>query len=358
MTRKLLWTVGAVAVIGFSGAGAATLDDVRNAGTVKCGVDGGLPGFSAPDDKGAMRGIDADVCRAVAAAVLGDAGKVQYVPLTAKERFTALSSGEVDILSRNTTHTLRRDASLGINFTYYNYIDGQGFLVKSDLGVNGAKELNGASVCIQAGTTTELNLGDYFRANGMDYTPVSYDTSVQTREGFEGGSCDVLTSDMSQLAAIRSELQNPASAVILPETISKEPLGPVVRQGDDQWFNIVKWVLYGMMNAEEYGLNSGNAKDMKAMAEGRKHGVINAKQAEAMKAQANNPNVKRLLGAEDEMGELLGLDNDWLYRVVAQVGNYGEIFENNVGPNTPLGLPRGVNNLWTNGGLMYAPPVR
>jgi general L-amino acid transport system substrate-binding protein len=338
MKLKTFLAAGAAVVLGGAVAGAGTLDEVKSAGVLKCGIDGGLPGFSAPDDAGAMRGIDADTCRAVAAAVLGNADKVEFVPLTAKERFTALASGEVDVLSRNTTHTLTRDSSLGINFTYYNYIDGQGFLAKKELGVSSAKELDGAAVCVQSGTTTELNLSDYFRTNGMDFKPVGYDTSVQTREGFEGGSCDVLTSDVSQLAAIRSELKNPAGAVILPEVISKEPLGPVVRQGDDQWFNIVKWSLYAMINAEEYGVTSENAA--------------------SLKDSSNNPNVRRLLGSEGEMGSLLGLDSDWGYRIVTQVGNYGEVFERTVGPNTPLGLPRGPNALWNKGGILYAPPIR
>lgn len=318
------------------GANAGTLDDVKAKGFVQCGVDGGLPGFSSPDDSGKMRGIDADVCYAIAAAVFGDSSKVKFTPLTAKERFTALSSGEIDVLSRNTTHTLHRDTALGINFTYYNYIDGQGFLVKKNLGVKSAQELDGAAVCVQQGTTTELNLADYFRSHNMNFTPVGYDTSVQTREGFDGGSCDVLTSDKSQLAAIRTELKDPDNAIILPETISKEPLGPVVRQGDDQWFNVVKWVLYALINADELGVSSKNADDMKS---------------------SDNPNIARLLGTEGEMGQDLGLSNDWAYNAIKQVGNYDEIYERNV---APLGLARegSVNALWNNGGILYAPPIR
>jgi general L-amino acid transport system substrate-binding protein len=318
------------------GANAATLDDVKANGFVQCGVDGGLPGFSAPDDAGNIRGIDADVCYAVGAAIFGDSSKVKFTPLTAKERFTALSSGEVDILSRNTTHTLHRDTALGINFTYYNYIDGQGFMVKKDLGVSSATELNGAAVCVQQGTTTELNLADYFRANNMDFTPVGYDTSVQTREGFDGGACDVITSDKSQLAAIRTELKDPDGATILPETISKEPLGPVVRQGDDQWFNVVKWVLYALINADELGVSSSNVDDMK---------------------NSDNPNIARLLGTEGEMGKDLGLDAEWAYNAIKQVGNYDEIYQRNV---APLGLARegSVNALWNKGGVLYAPPIR
>ena len=339
-------TTAAAAALAFAamGASAATLDDVKAKGFVQCGVDGGLPGFSAPDDAGNMRGIDADVCYAVAAAIFGDSSKVKFTPLTAKERFTALSSGEVDILSRNTTHTLHRDAALGINFTYYNYIDGQGFLVKKSLGVKSAKELSGAAVCVQQGTTTELNLADYFRANNMEFTPVGYDTSVRSgacreglgREGYDGGSCDVLTSDKSQLAAIRTELKDPDGSVILPETISKEPLGPVVRQGDDQWFNVVKWVLYALINADELGISSQNVDDMK---------------------NSDNPSIARIMGTEGEMGKDLGLDADWAYNAIKQVGNYDEIYQRNV---APLGLERegSVNALWTKGGILYAPPIR
>lgn len=338
---KLLSLTLSVALT-FTGAGfAGTLEDVQGRGELICGVDGGLPGFSAPDDSGKIQGVDADVCYAVAAAVLGDAGKVKFVPLTAKERFTALSSGEIDVLSRNTTHTLTRDATLGINFTYYNFIDGQGFMVRKDLGVDSARGLDGARVCVQSGTTTEANMADYFRQHGMKVTQKPYDTSVQTREGFEGGACDALTSDKSQLAAIRSELKDPGSAVILPETISKEPLGPVVRQGDDVWFNVVKWVLFSMMNAEELGITSANADDMKG---------------------SDNPSVKRLLGSEGEMcaglsGQLKG---DCFYQVIKQVGNFGESYERNVGENTPIGLKRAgsVNDLWSRGGLIYAPPLR
>jgi len=311
-------------------ASAATLDEVKERGNLQCGIDGGLPGFSAPDDAGNMAGIDADFCRALAAAIFGDATAVNYTNLTAKERFTALTSGEIDVLSRNTTDTLTRDATLGVNFTYYNYIDGQGFLVKNDLGVSSA-------VCVQAGTTTELNLADYFRINDMEFEPVVYDTSVQTREGFDGGACDVLTSDKSQLAAIRTELSDPDGAAILPETISKEPLGPVVRQGDDQWLDIVRWTMFALINADEYGVTSENVDDLKA--------------------NSTNPNVRRLLGVEGTMGENLGLGPDWAYNAIKQVGNYDELYQRNV---APLGIPRegSVNALWTDGGILYAPPIR
>ncbi|MDF0749167.1 amino acid ABC transporter substrate-binding protein [Marinobacter sp. 71-i] len=316
---------------------ATTLESVKEKGHLQCGVTTGLPGFSQPDDKGNWTGIDVDTCRAVAAAVFGDPKAVQFTPLTAKERFTALQSGEIDMLSRNTTWTLTRDASLGLNFAGVNYYDGQGFLVKKDLGVDEASQLSGATICIQAGTTTELNLADYFRAKGMDFKPLVFDTSEQTVQGFASGRCDVLTSDRSQLAALRSKLAEPDSAKILPETISKEPLGPVVRQGDDQWFNIVKWVLSVQINAEELGVSSSNVDDM---------------------LKSDNPNIQRLLGTDGDMGAKLGLPDDFGYAIVKGVGNYGEMYNRNVGPDTPLGLDRGLNALWTEGGIMYAPPVR
>ncbi|SDE05658.1 amino acid ABC transporter substrate-binding protein [Rhodospira trueperi] len=314
-----------------------TLDAVKARGELVCGVSTGLPGFSNPDEDGNWSGIDVDVCRAVAAAVLGDADAVKFVPLTAKERFTALQSGEIDMLSRNTTWTLTRDTSLGLNFAGVNYYDGQGFLVKKDLGVSSATELDGASVCIQAGTTTELNLADYFRFQGMEYSPVVFDTSDQTVQGFASGRCDVLTSDQSQLYALRTKLDNPDSAVVLPEVISKEPLGPVVRQGDDQWFNIVKWSLFAQVNAEELGVTSENLEEM---------------------MDSDNPSIQRLVGTDGDMGEKLGLSADWAANIVAQVGNYGEMFERNVGMDTPLAISRGLNALWTNGGIQYAPPIR
>ena len=336
--KKSFAIMGAVAATMFAtSANAATLDDVKGRGSLSCGVSTGLPGFSLQDEKGNWTGLDVDTCRAVAAAVLGDATKVRFVPLTAKERFTALQSGEIDMLSRNTTWTHTRDTSLGLNFTGVNYYDGQGFLVQKALGVKSAKELDGASVCIQAGTTTELNLADYFRLNGMKYSAVVFDTSDQTREGFESARCDILTSDQSQLYAIRSKMADPNSAVVLPEVISKEPLGPVVRQGDDQWFNIVKWVLFAQLNAEEMGVTSANADEMKG---------------------SENPGIKRLLGTEGDAGTKLGLTEDWAYNAVKQVGNYAEMFDRNVGPSTPLAISRGLNALWSQGGIQYAPPVR
>ena len=338
MKRTLTIATGvAAAALVASSAFAGTLDDVKSRGMLSCGVSTGLPGFSELDSKGNMAGIDADTCRAVAAAVLGDATKVSFKPLTAKERFTALQSGEIDMLSRNTTWTHTRDTSLGLNFAGVNYYDGQGFMVKKALGVTSAKELSGATVCLQAGTTTELNVSDYFREHGMEYTLVAVETSAASRESFDSGRCDVLTSDQSQLYSLRTKMDNPAEVVVLPEIISKEPLGPVVRQGDDQWFNIVRWTLFAQINAEEMGITSANAAAAKT---------------------DSNPGKKRLMGTEGDSGSKLGLSADWAFNAVSQVGNYGEMFERNVGLNTPLAIARGKNALWTKGGLQYAPPVR
>ena len=336
--KGLVVGITAVAAVATTGvASANTLDTVKQRGSVICGVSDGLPGFSMPDERANWTGIDVDTCRAIAAAVFGDPDKIQFRSLNARERFTALQSGEVDVLSRNTTWTLTRDASLGLNFTGVNYYDGQGFMVRESLGVSSPKELDGATVCIQAGTTTELNLADYFRANGMSYDALVFDTSDQTIQGFAANRCDVLTSDISQLAALRSKLDDPSSAVLLEELISKEPLGPVVRQGDDQWFNVVKWVLKAQINAEELGVTSSNVEEMKS---------------------SENPEIQRLLGTAGDFGQHIGLSADWAYNIVKGVGNYGEMFERNVGPDTPLGLPRGMNNLWNNGGILYAPPIR
>ncbi len=336
-STPILVAAAAVAALVAGAAQAATLDDVKSKGVLSCGVSTGLPGFSAPDANKNWNGIDVDVCRAIAAAVLGDAGKVKFTPLTAKERFTALQSGEIDVLARNTTWTHTRDTSLGLNFTGVHYYDGQGFLVTKSLGVKSAKELDGAAVCIQAGTTTELNLADYFRFNKMQYKAVVFDTSEQTLAGFEANRCDVLTSDQSQLYALRTKIKNAANTVVLPEVISKEPLGPVVRQGDDQWFNIVKWTLNAMINAEELGVSSKN---------------VDAKKSD------KNPAVARLVVGTGDMGKKLGLDNDWAYRILKQVGNYSEIFERNVGSGSPLKISRGLNALWNQGGILYAPPIR
>lgn len=318
-------------------AADGTLEKVKKNGYLQCGVSTGLPGFSNPNSKGEWEGIDVEFCQAVAAAVLGDKSKVKYVPLTAKERFTALQSGEIDVLSRNTTWTLHRDTSLGLNFVGVNYYDGQGFMVKKDLGLTSAKELDGASICVQSGTTTELNLADYFRNNGMEYKPVVFDTAAQTSKGFDAGRCDALTTDQSGLYALRLNLKDPKTAQVLPEIISKEPLGPVVRQGDDQWFNINKWVLSAMINAEEYGINSKNADQM---------------------LKSKDPNIKRILGVDGPRGKGLGIRDDWGYQVVKQVGNYGESFERTVGEGSPLQISRGVNALWNAGGFMYAAPIR
>lgn len=334
---SLLGATALAALVASGTATADTLENVQDRGHLKCGVSTGLPGFSQPDADGNWTGIDVDTCRAIAAAVLGDADAVQFTPLTAKERFTALQSGEIDVLARNTTWTLTRDASLGLNFAGTNYYDGQGFLIKKALGIDTAKNLGGATICVQAGTTTELNLADYFRKNDMEYQPLVFDTSEQTVQGFASNRCDVITSDRSQLAALRSKLEDPSSAEILPETISKEPLGPVVRQGDDVWFNIVKWSLFTQINAEEKGITSANVDEMK---------------------NSDDPTIQRILGTAGDMGAKLNLSSDFGYQIIKQVGNYGEMFERNVGPNTPLGLNRGVNNLWTEGGALYAPPVR
>lgn len=333
----LLASTGAITLAGAATAQADTLEDTMERGAVQCGVSDGLPGFSAPDDDGNWQGIDVDVCRAVAAAVLGDSEAVNYISLNAVERFTALQSGEVDVLSRNTTWTTTRDTTLGLNFTGVTFYDGQGFMVPSDLGITSVDELDGASICIQSGTTTELNLADYFRANDMEFNPIVFDTSEQTVGGYQAGRCDVLTSDTSQLAALRIQLSDPSASMILSDVISKEPLGPVVRQGDDSWFNIVKWSLFAMLNAEELGVNSDNVDEM---------------------LESENPNIARLLGQDGNYGEEMGLEADWAYNIISQVGNYGQSFDRNVGMDSPLEIERGINELWTEGGLQYAPPIR
>ena len=313
----------------------STLDSVRSKGFVACGTNTGLPGFSQPDSKGVWRGIDVDVCRAVAAAVFGDASKVRYVPATTQQRFTSLQSGEVDLLSRNTTWSFSRDAGLGFNFVGINFYDGQGFMAWKKLGVKSAKQLNGATICVQPGTTTELNLADYFRANRMTFKPVVIDKLEEVLNAYFAGRCDVFTTDMSGLVAVRgSRAPNPADHVILPEVISKEPLGPLVRQGDDRWFDIVKWSLYAMIEAEEMGLTSKNIDQA---------------------LSSKDPAVQRFVGASGDLGKMLGLDNKWAFNIVKQVGNYGESFEANL---KPLGFERGQNALWKDGGLMYSPPIR
>ena len=339
--RKITWALVATVVTLVISAGfaqASTKDEVQKRGVFQCGVSTGLPGFSIADEKGVWAGIDVDVCKAIAAATLGDATKIKYVPLNAKERFTALQSGEIDALVRGTTWTLTRDSSLGLNFTGVNYYDGQGFMVSKKLGVKSALELDGAAVCIQSGTTSELNLADYFKENKMTYKAVVFDTHDATAAAFDNGRCDVLTSDQSQLYGLRTHLSKQEDAIVLPEVISKEPLGPVVRQGDDAWFNIVKWTLNAMIEAEELGVTQANVDEMKA--------------------NSKNPGVRRLLGLEGIAGKGLGLNDDWAYQIIKQVGNYGEIFERNVGADSPLKIERGLNALWSKGGIMYAPPVR
>jgi general L-amino acid transport system substrate-binding protein len=329
--------IAAAGLTAVSTAKAAVLDQVKSKGFVQCGVSQGLPGFSSPDDKGNWTGLDVDVCRAIAAAIFDDATKVRYTPLTAKDRFTALQSGEIDVLSRNTTWTLSRDTSLGLNFAGVSYYDGQGFLIRKDKKVSSALELSGASVCTQTGTTTELNVADFFRARNMKYEVVAFTTADETIKAYEAGRCDVFTSDVSQLYAMRLKLANTSDHVVLPEIISKEPLGPVVRHGDDQWFDIVKWVLFAMLNAEELNVTQKNLDEQ---------------------LKSPNPEIKRLLGAEGNFGEQLGLTRDWVVRIVKQVGHYGESFDRNVGAGSKLGIERGLNRLWNKGGIQYAPPVR
>ena len=316
----------------------ATLDSVMDDGAVRCGVSGTLAGFSLPDSQGAMQGLDADVCRAVAAAVLGDAEAVEFVPLSAQQRFTALQSGEVDLLSRNTTWTLTRDTALGLNFAAVTFYDGQGFMVPAAMGVTSAHELDGAAVCVQSGTTTEKNLTDFFRETGMDFDPVVFEAVEESVTAFISGRCDVYTTDASGLASIRvSRVENPDDYVILPEIISKEPLGPVTRNDDDEWFDVVKWTVFALLQAEEFGITSGNVDSH---------------------LDSEVPAIQRLLGTAPGMGEAMGIREDWAYNAIKQVGNYSEIFERHVGIDTPLGFQRGVNAQWTAGGLMYAPPIR
>jgi general L-amino acid transport system substrate-binding protein len=329
--------LGAAVSLAAASATAATLDDVKAKGHIQCGVSQGVPGFSNPDDQNRWTGLDVDFCRGVAAAIFNDPEAVRFTPLTAKDRFTALQSGEVDILSRNTTWTMGRDTALGLKFAGVTYYDGQGFMVRRDLGVTSAKELGGATACTQTGTTTELNLADYFRTNNMDYEVVAFENNDEVIAAYDAGRCDVFTTDASGLYAHRLVLANPDEHMVLPEIISKEPLGPVVRQGDDQWFNVVKWTYFALLGAEELGLNSENIDSM---------------------MDSDNPEIRRLVGAEGSFGEGIGLSNDWAVNIIKAVGNYGEIFERNVGPDTPLKIDRGVNNLWTEGGIQYGMPIR
>jgi general L-amino acid transport system substrate-binding protein len=338
MKRFNLCVVVVMAVVLTAGfALAGTLEEVRARGHIIVGVNGGVFGFSMPDDKGVWNGLDVDTARAIAAAVFGDADKVKFKALTAVQRLPALQAKEIDVLCRNTTQTLTRETKNGLNFVHVNYYDGQGFLVPKKLGITSARELGGATVCVLPGTTTEMNAADYFRANNLKWKPVVIEQTSELNKAFFAGRCDVLTSDMSQLAAQRSVSPNPDQYVLLPEIISKEPLAPVVRHGDDQWYDIVNFVVMALINAEELGINSKNVDKM---------------------LKSDNPEIKRFLGTSPGMGKALGLDENWAYNIVKQVGNYGEIYERNVGPNTQLGLERGLNGLWTKGGIMYAAPFR
>ena len=336
--KLALMSLGAVAALTSLPAHAGkTLDTIKSRGQVICGVNTGLAGFSQADASGNWTGLDADYCKALAAAVLSDPTKVKWVPLNAQQRFTALQSGEVDVLSRNTTNTLSRDASLGLSFVGVSYYDGQGFLVPKGK-ITSAKQLKGATVCVQSGTTTEKNLTDFSRANKLNIKPVVFEKLEASTGAYFSGRCQAYTTDASGLASTRAkEAKNPADHVILPDLISKEPLGPMVRRGDDEWFAITKWVLNGLVESEEYGITQANVEEMK---------------------KSTDPQIGRMLGATEDLGKHLGLDKEWLARSIKAVGNYGEIFERNVGPKTPLNLPRGKNALWNSGGLMYASPLR
>jgi general L-amino acid transport system substrate-binding protein len=317
--------------------GQTTLEKIKSRGQIVCGASLGVPGFSYPDDKGVWTGFDTDMCRALAAVIFDDPNKASYVPLSSKDRMIALQTGTVDLLSRTTTWTSSRDAGQGIVFTAINYYDGQGFIVRKSVGVKSAKELNGATICVSQGTTTELNLADYARTNGIKVNVLNFIDTNETAKAYEAGRCDGYTTDMSQLAANRLKFAKPEDHVILPEIISKEPLGPWVRRGDEQWFSLVRWTLFAMINAEELGVTQANVTEM---------------------LKSDNPEIKRLLGTEGNMGEQLGVAGDWVVRILRHVGNYGESFERHLGPKTRIGLARGSNELWSKGGLQYAPPIR
>jgi general L-amino acid transport system substrate-binding protein len=346
MIRIISAALFAVAALFGSASAQAqqTLAQIKSRGVLNCGSNTGLIGFGAPDPQGNWSGLDVEYCRAIAAAIFNDPTKVKFTPLSAKERFTALQSGEIDVLSRNTTWTMSRDTSLGLKFAGVTYYDGQGFMVnqaalkqKTGVDVKSALDLNGASVCTQTGTTTELNLADYFRANKMTYEVVAFEKNEEVLKAYQEGRCDAFTTDQSGLYAERLKFPDPAAHVILPEIISKEPLGPAVRQGDDAWFNVVKWTYYALLNSEELGVTQANVDQMKT---------------------SDNPEIKRLLGAEGDFGKGIGLENDWVVRIIKGVGNYGEIFERNVGQGSPLKIARGKNALWSQGGLQYGPPIR
>ena len=338
MKKSVILGAATIAGLAAGAAAAGTVDDVKARGKLNCGVTTGLVGFAAPDANGEWQGFDVAVCRAVAAAVLGDANAVEFVPTTGKTRFTALASGEVDMLARNTTWTFSRDVDLKFEFTGVNYYDGQGFMVPKSLGVSSAKELDGATVCIQTGTTTELNLADFFRSNNISYEPVPIETNAEAQQQYLAGACDVYTTDASGLAATRATFENPGDHTLLPEIVSKEPLGPLVRHGDHEWGDVVRWTLNALVSAEELGITSANIDEMAA--------------------GTDNPEVNRLLGSEGTLGEMLGLDAEWAKRAVKAGGNYGEVFAKNIGEETPIGLARGLNAQWTNGGLIYSPPFR
>jgi general L-amino acid transport system substrate-binding protein len=338
MKKSVFLGVLTVAGLAAGVAAAGTLDDVKARGKLNCGVATGVPGFATPDANGVWQGFDVAVCRAVAAAVLGDQMAIEFVPTTGKTRFTALASGEIDMLARNTTWTFSRDVDLKFDFVGVNYYDGQGFMVPKALGVGSAKELDGATVCIQTGTTTELNLADFFRINNMSYEPVPIETNAEAQQQYLAGACDVYTTDASGLAATRATFEDPSAHVVLPEIISKEPLGPLVRHGDSEWGDVVRWSLNALIAAEEYGVTSANIDEL---AKG-----------------TTNPEINRLLGTEGNLGEMLGLSADWAMNAIKANGNYGEIFEKTIGTSTPIGLSRGLNAQWTEGGLLYAPPFR
>ena len=333
--HALFAAAAAVMVAGL--AHAATLDTVKQRGSLNCGANGQLPGFGLPDAQGNWTGLDVDLCRAVAAAIFNDANKVKFVPLTAKDRFTALQTGDVDVLVRNTTWSLLRDTQLGLNATGVNYYDGQGFIIRKSAKVNSALELNDATICVQQGTTTELNLADYFRSNRMRLRSVTFASLDEAVRAYETDRCNAFTTDASGLYATRLKFARPDDHVVLPEIISKEPLGPFVRHGDDQWFDLVKWVHFAMLNAEELNVNKANVDEQ---------------------MKSDNPEIRRLLGVEDNFGERLGLTKDWVFRIVKLVGNYGDVFDRNVGQGSPLKIVRGLNALWTKGGIQYAPPIR
>ncbi|MEM1430283.1 MAG: amino acid ABC transporter substrate-binding protein [Pseudomonadota bacterium] len=338
MKKTTLLGAVAGAALAAGGASAQTLSEVQERGVLNCGVNTGLVGFAAPDAEGEWEGFDVSLCRAVAAAVLNDASAVEFVPLTGKTRFTALASGEIDMLSRNTTWTFSRDVDLKFEFVGINYYDGQGFITRRDLGVSSARELDGATICIQTGTTTELNLADFFRSNNISYEPVPIETNAEALQQYNAGACDVYTTDASGLAASRATFETPGDHVILPEIISKEPLGPLVRHGDNDWGDVVRWTLNALVAAEELGVTSANIDELTS--------------------GTDNPEINRLLGTEGTLGEMLGLEADWAVDAIKAGGNYGEIFERNIGENTPIGLSRGLNAQWTDGGLLYAPPFR